>query len=493
VDELVPISEKSVPGTTLVYPSASMVKALVVALLASLLLAVGDAPGSVAARQDVSIPMDDGVSIAATLYVPDGVAPAGGWPAIVFLHGLAGTRQQMNALVEGYGFAGENYAVLSFDARGHGESGGLVGIDGPREVADIRAIRDWLAARPDVSDTKIGAWGISYGGGGIFNSLVAGVPWSAVVTVETWTDLYTALMPQGLVKSGVVVGFSTSIPQARRDPSLDAVLAQALAGNAAAVRTWAAERSSLSKLGSVTTPVFMAQGRRDFAFGIEQGSRAFAVLDGPKALYVGLHGHAPSTFPAADTGFLMTKVRAWFDCYLRSTGCDGNETSVYVASEKFAGQAARRGTLPPVSPTFVSFPGVTTFARSGKAMRTSAPTRKDIEVYGAPTVQTSIAASGGWSRLVAVLTARTPGGKEILVSGGGVPTKPGAQKVTIQMINQATFVPKGSRLTLTLASSSTAQSSANLLYLDLPMAASARARVGTAVLKLPGLRTPVTK
>ena len=129
---------------------------------------------------------------------------------------------------------------------------------------------------------------------------------------------------------------------------------------------------------------------------------------------------------------------------------------------------------------FISFPGVTTFARSGKAVRTSTPLRKAIEIYGAPTVQTSIAASGGWSRLVAVLTARTPNGKEILVSAGGVPTKPGAQKVTIQLANQATFVPKGSRLTLTLASSSTAQSVSNLLYLDLPMAPAARARVGTA-------------
>lgn len=462
------------------------------AAMVAVLLVGGQAAGLTAARTDVTIPMDDGATIAATLYLPDGTAPAGGWPAIVFLHGLSGNRQQMNALVEGYGFTNGPYAILTFDARGHGQSTGLVGIDGPREVADTRAIRDWLGARPDVSDT-IGAWGISYGGGAIFNSLVAGVPWSAVVTVETWTDLYTALMPQGLVKSGVVVGFSSSIPAERRDPSLDATLAQAFAGNAAAVRAWAAERSSLSKLGTVTTPVFMAQGRRDFAFGIDQGTRAFNVLKGPKTLYVGLHGHAPSTFPAADSGFLMTKARAWFDCYLRSTGCDGNQTSVYVAPETFAGQVARRGTLPPVSPTFVSFPGVTTFAKSGKAQRTSAPLRKAVEVYGAPTVQTSIAASGGWSRLVAVLTARTPAGKEIVVSAGGVPTKPGAQKVTIQLVNQATFVPRGSRLTLTLASSSTAQSAANLLYLDLPMPQTARARVGTAVLKLPGLRTPVTK
>jgi predicted acyl esterase len=465
----------------------------VVALLASLLLAVGNAPGAGAARQDVTIPMDDGVSIAATLYVPDGAAPAGGWPALVFLHGLSGNRQQMNALVEGYGVTGQGFAVLTFDARGHGESGGLVGIDGPREVTDTRAVRDWLAARPDVSDTKIGAWGISYGGGAVFNSLVAGVPWAAVVTVQTWTDLYSALMPQGLVKSGLVAGLAGSNPPEKRDPALNAVQAAAFAGNVAAVKPWADARSSLSRLASVTTPVFMAQGRRDFLFGIDQGTRAFQRLKGPKTLYVGLHGHAPSTFPAADTGHLMTKVRAWFDCHLRATGCDGAQASVYVAPESFSGQTTRRGTLPPVSPTFVSFPGVTTFARSGKAVRTSAPLRKAIEIYGAPTVQTPIAASGGWSRLVAVLTARTPRGKEILVSAGGVPTKAGARRVTIQLSNQATFIPRGSRLTLTLASSSTAQSTANLLYLDLPMAQTARARVGTATLKLPGLRTPVTR
>jgi ABC-2 type transport system ATP-binding protein len=468
-------------------------KACVASLAAALVLVAGNAHGSVAARQDVSIPMDDGVPIAATLYLPDGTPPAGGWPAIVVLHGLGGTRQQMNALIEGYGLTGLGYALLTFDARGFGESGGLVGLDGPREVADTRAVRDWLAARPDVSDTKVGALGVSYGGGAVFNSLVAGVPWAAVVTISTWVDLYSALMPQGLAKSGAVVALAASIPPARRDPSLDAAGAAALTGNAAAVKQWADARSSLQALGSVTTPVFMAQGRRDFLFGLDQGTRAYARLRGPKALYVGLHGHAPSTFPAADTGYLLTKVRAWLDCYLRETGCDGAQSSVYVVPETFAGQAVRRGTLPPVSPTFVSFPGVTTFAQKGKAVRTSGRQRNAIEIFGTPTLQTTVAASGGWSRLVAVLTARTPTGREIVVGAGGVPTATGAHRVTIRLSSQATFVPKGSRFTVTLASSSTGQSSTSPLYLDLPMAPSARARVGTAVLKLPGLRTQVTK
>lgn len=474
-------------------PFPLVVKAFLAVLATALVLVVGEAPASPFAKQDLTIPMDDGVSIAATLYLPDGAAPAGGWPALVFLHGLSGKRQDMNALAEGYGFTGGNYAVLTFDARGHGESGGLVGIDGPREVADLRAIRDWLAARPDVSDTKIGAWGISYGGGAIFNSLVAGVPWAAVVTVETWTDLYSALMPQDLVKSGLVAGLAGSIPESRRDPSLDALQAAAFAGNKAAVLPWAAERSSLSKLGTVTTPVFMAQGRRDFLFGIDQGSRAFKVLKGPRVLYVGNHGHAPSTFPASDTGALMTAARGFFDCHLRNPACD-TVPAVYIAPEGWTGDGnlPLRGGLPVTKTSTFALPGVTTFGKSGKAVRTTAPLRQAIEVFGSPTVDVSIAASGGWSRIVAVLTARTPKGGEIVVSAGGVPTRSGARKVTIRMIDQATYVPKGSKLQLTLASSSTAQSPGNLLYLDLPMPSAARARVGTAVLKLPGLRKPVT-
>ena len=463
-------------------------------LAAALVLFVGDANGSVFSKQDVSIPMNDGVSIAATLYVPDGAPPAGGWPALVFLHGLSVNKEQMNVLAETYGFVGQSYVVLTFDARGHGQSGGLVSIDGPREIADTRSVHAWLAARPDVADAKIGAWGISYGGGAVFNSLVAGVPWGAVVTVQTWTDLYAALMPQGLVKSGLVAALAGSIPETKRDPSLAPVQLAAFAGNAAAVRPWAAERSSLAKLGSVTTPVFMAQGRRDFLFDIDQAALAFKRLRGPKVLYLGLHGHAPSTFPAADTGYLLTQVRAFFDCHLGASPCSRAPTAFALAPEGFAGgQLAWTTSQPGTTSTTIAFPGVTTFARTGKAVRSSARLRTAVEIYGSPTVTAAIAASGGWSRIVAVLTARTPQGKEIVVSAGGVPTKNGMQKVTVKLASQATFVPRGSRLTLTLGSSSLAQSTSNLLYLDLPMPPRARVRVGNAVLTVPGLRNPVTK
>jgi predicted acyl esterase len=460
----------------------------------ALVLFAGPAASATFSTQDVSIPMDDGVSIAATLYVPDGSPPTGGWPAIAFLHGLGGNRSEMNALAQAFGFVGQDYAVLTFDARGHGESGGLVSIDGPREIADVREIESWLAARPDVADAKIGAWGISYGGGAVLDSLVAGVPWAAVATSETWSDLYTALVPQGLLKSGLAAGLVTSIPEDKKSPELVQIQSLTFSGqNPATVKAWADARSSLAALGSVTTPVFLEQGRRDFLFDIDQGVQAYNRLRGPKALYVGLNGHPPSTFPAADSGLMLDQVRAWFDCFLRDLGCATRPTGVEVAPENFAGEVAQFRAPPSTRTSTFVFQGVSTFARKGKAVRTSTRLTRPLETFGSPVVRVPIAASSGWSRLVAVLTARTPTGKQVVVSAGGVPTRLGARTVAIKLIDQATYLPKGTRLTLTLGSSSLAQSASNLLYLDLPMRDSARVRVGSAVLSLPVLRTPITR
>jgi predicted acyl esterase len=471
-------------------------KAWITAVLVALSLALAGSASPAATafvKQDVTIAMDDGVKIAGTLYEPSATPPPQGWPALVFLHGLAGNRRQMNALVEASGFAGEDYVVLTFDARGHGESGGLVSIDGPREVADVRSIRAWLAEQPAVSGDRIGAWGISYGGGAVLNSLVAGVPWAAVATVETWTDLESALLPQGLVNSGLVAGLSASIPEDRKSSELKQIQALAFAGtNPAEVRKWTAARSSIDRLGSVRIPVFTAQGRRNFLFGIDQGIRALRELRGPKALYIGLHGHTPSTFPAADTPLLLTKTRARFDCYLRELGCSERPTGVQVAPESFSGKVVQ-GTLPPTTGRTFLLRGSSMLRRTGRAVRHSARLPAALETFGAPTVKVSITASNGWSRLVAVLSARTPKGKEIVVSAGGIPTPNGSTTQFIRLINQATYIPKGSRLTLTLASSSLAQSPSNLLYLDLPMPAEARVLVGHAALRLPVLRTRVTK
>ena len=67
-------------------------------LLAVLAVALVLAPAAHAfAKHDLKLRMSDGVELAATFYVPDGLQPGAGWPAVMMFHGLGQTRATMNA------------------------------------------------------------------------------------------------------------------------------------------------------------------------------------------------------------------------------------------------------------------------------------------------------------------------------------------------------------------------------------------------------------
>lgn len=476
-----------------------MRRALVI--LAALALA---APAHAAAfsKTDLSIRMDDGVDIAATYYVPDGAPPPGGWPAVMMLHGLGESRTvgnnavgiSLNEMAELH-VVPQGYAVLTFDARGHGDSGGLVGVDGPREIADVRALFGWLASRPGVNAARIGAFGYSYGGGAVWRAAAEGVPFAAIEVATAWTDLYEAFVPQSLARSGVVLGFYTSIA-ARAAPELEPILRDALAGrNLGAVRAFARARSTRHLLGSIRIPTFLMQGRRDFAFDLDQALTAYSRLRAPKRLYVTNFGHAPSTKPRAELDYMLPRARLWFDRFLKGLP-NGIDTGapVELAPDPWTGRTTSYRGLPARRTLRLSFPGRASIGASGKVARTRKLPRGRLETFGAPLVRIPLASTTGWPHVVAVISAVTAQGKEIVVSAGGARTRLGsrARLVVIRLISQVTAVPAGSRLRLTIAATSTAQNPGNLLYLS-GVPRRARLGVGPATLSLPVLARPVSR
>ena len=468
-----------------------MGRRVVVVLCAGLVALATVGHASAFSKQDLKLRMDDGVDLAASLYLPSTPPPLEGYPAIVLFHGLGGNRHQLDSLAEHWA---DTFAVLSFDARGHGQSGGLVSIDGPREIKDTRAVYDWLALHKDIDQSRIGAWGISLGGGAVLRSLVEGVPWNAVEVLQTWTDLYSALAPQNLAKSGAIFQFLNSVPQDRLDPSVLAIKDDALASrNLGSLRAFAAQRSSRALLSNVRTPVYFFQGRRDFAFDIAQASAGYRLVKGPKSLYIGDFGHAPSTFPGPDYPQVLAESTRWFSHYLLGVASVASPLS--LAPDPWRGKASTYRTLPPTRRLRFAFGGRNTLTGVGKAVRTSRPLRTRVETFGSAQVRVTARLSGGWSRVVAVLTAKAPHRKTIVVSEGGVNTTGlrGRHRLTIRLINDATLIPRRAKLTLTLASSSMAQDPGNLLYLDLPMPEKAKISLGPTQLTLPVLRRPVSR
>ncbi len=114
--------------------------------------------------QSVTVPMRDGVGLAATVIRPKG---AGKWPVILKRtpYGRAADLIGMEA------YAKRGYVVVGQDTRGKGDSGGAFDPFNT-DVADGKDTLDWIVAQ-DWCDGNIGMIGASYGGL---------VQWSAAVT-----------------------------------------------------------------------------------------------------------------------------------------------------------------------------------------------------------------------------------------------------------------------------------------------------------------------
>jgi predicted acyl esterase len=456
--------------------------------------------GSAFSKVDRQIQTRDGVQLMTTYFVPDGPKPAGGWPAVMLLHGLGETRNDptnaigisTNQIAETQ-LVPQGYAALTFDARGHGESGGLVGIDGPREIQDVRELFDWLKTRPEIDAQHIGAFGYSYGGGALWRATAEGVPFAAIVPATTWTDLYSALAPQDFAHSGVVLGFWNSIVS-RASPELQPIVNDLLGGqNLGAVHAFADARSSRQLLSNIHVPTFVMQGRRDFAFDTDQALGAYSRLTVPKRLYLGDFGHAPSPHPAGELAHVLPETREWFDRYLKGlpNGID-TRPPVEIAPDPWTGRTFSYRTLPTRRTLKIAFPGLKSIGSTGKVARTRPRLTRKAEAFGPAVLRVSLSSLNHWPHVVAVLSAVTRG-KEIVVSAGGTRVRLGRKpkQVTIRMLSQVTGLPRGSRLRLTVAATSTAQSPGDLLYL-LGVPRTARLTVGPARLSLPVLSRPIS-
>ena len=135
------------------------------------------------------------VALDARLFLPE-TNPA---PAVLLAHGFGGDKFSVEDRARALAETG--YAVLTYSARGFGASTGTISINDPdREVADGRAMVDWLSERPEVlldapGDPRVGVVGGSYGGALALSVAGTDSRIDAVAASITWNDLGQALFP----------------------------------------------------------------------------------------------------------------------------------------------------------------------------------------------------------------------------------------------------------------------------------------------------------
>lgn len=150
----------------------------------------------------------------------------------------------------------QNVAVLGFDYRGYGRSGGKPSEAGL--VADARAARKWLSQRTGYAEADIVLMGHSLGGG--------------VVTQLAATDGARAL---------VLVSTFTSLPDVGKE-HLPWLVPQALMVN---------RFNSRNAIQKYAGPVLISHGDADRLIPVEQGRELFTAAPGPKQLVINPGGH----------------------------------------------------------------------------------------------------------------------------------------------------------------------------------------------------------
>lgn len=440
-------------------------------LVVAAALLVWSAPAHAFSKQTGTLAMSDGVPLAYDLYLPDGTAPVTGWPGVVVMHGLGGSKDDVAAVAGAFAKAG--YAALAYTARGEGTSGGDLTLAGPREIEDERAMESFFAGLPQVSDTQIGAWGVSYGGGQVWDGLAAGIPYKAADVVATWTDLYSALWPQDIARSGIVVGFAKAVEA--RSPFIQGVFtAAAQSTDPAEIKALATPRSVVAKLPSIHVPVAMFQGRVDWAFDVSQAENGFERLAGPTHLYVGQFGHMPSTFTTPDfSSYVIPQSVAWLDRWVKGTknGVD-RQPAVTLAAATGSKRTSYAG-LPKTKVVGVGFRG-TTAARLGPRFQ------QGLETFGVSLLKVQVQKVSNYPRLVAVVKA----GNRVITHGAIVPKK-GLD--TIRLANYVQYLPKGTRLSVHFGPDG---GPSDIAYLGFGAAGSIT--LGTAYLQLQTLTKPVS-
>ncbi|MER5461539.1 CocE/NonD family hydrolase [Streptomyces sp. NPDC002668] len=275
------------------------------------------------------IPMKDGVVLKANVFTPAPGTPGadahGRYPVIV--QPASWGQNDLEYVLQGRKLAASGYLVVTYTVRGFWLSGGEVDVAGPKDVADISSVIDWVIARTPADPRRIGMTGLSLGGGLTLMGAAADPRIKAVAAMSGWGDLVDSLY-SGETRHLQAAAALTAVgaPVGRESAEFRRMLANLFSDrNAPDVVRWAQTRSPgahVDRINTNGTAVFLAGAWGDSIFNPSQITAFYQKLTGPKRIELRPGDHATQEV----TGLLgldnatWASALSWFDEHLKGSG-----------------------------------------------------------------------------------------------------------------------------------------------------------------------------
>jgi ABC-2 type transport system ATP-binding protein len=305
---------------------------LLLALAALLLL-----PAAAQAR-DATVTSFDGTQIVLSFFPADGLHAGQKAPTVLEGHGWGGSRDtdQNSASSEQTGNVGvgplrkAGFNVLTWDARGFGNSGGTVQVDSPgAEARDVSALIDWLAHQPEAKldgagDPRVGMTGVSYAGGIELVTAPRDRRIDAIAPIIAWHSLLTSLYKEEIVKGGwssALYASGVAGSHNRLDPHITSAFTSGLSTGqlSADDRAWFDSRGPGDAVGDIRIPTFLVEGTADTLFTLHEAIENYAILRGngvPAKMMWFCGGHGVCLTGTGQAGHIEAAVVAWLKRYL---------------------------------------------------------------------------------------------------------------------------------------------------------------------------------
>ena len=473
-------------------------------LVAALVAAAGLSPATAAGatKTDLSIKGAQGTPIWLSVYRPAEASTRNPVPVILHSHGWGGSRESGDGA-----FATElsrGYAVVSFDQRGFGDSGGKANVQDPElEGRDVKAIIDYVASLPWVAkdrdsrgriianDPVLFAMGGSYGGGyqtiGALTELrdQGRTRFNALAPEITWFNLSESLAPSGVARTAwnallYAAGAADIVEYVHPAFAWGTSTGQWPDGTNPAVHNLDKEFFSHSPAAFVrrgvrlNIPVLINQGASDNLFNLNQGidnfQRTLTRGARSRSVFVGFNGgHAlPNVAPAGyaagsdacsgKAGFSALRLR-FFDAVRRGANPRALAGTAYNLTSADGETCIRTNTVT----DYRRFPaGHDVEVTTGTATTTGAGAPQHLEVAsgpltvaGIPKLRSVVSTLGADQRVFFALSVGTSAADARVVQNNMMPLRellPIVQTPRlIDLPGVAVDVKKGEKLFLTVS------------------------------------------
>ena len=302
-----------------------------------------------AQARDAIVNSFDGTPIITHFFPAKGLAAGERAPTIMVGHGWGGSGEEDPDGGQVAHYTERGYNVLTWDARGFGESGGTVMIDSPDfEGRDAVALIDFIAEQPEArldaaGDPRVGMDGPSYGGGVQLLAAALDDRVDAIAPTIAWHTLPRSLYQRNVVKLGwdlalVGIGIPASVAPGVFSPAgvqtghqspefYDAIVAAASTGTfSPEIERFFAERGPAHLLDRIDAPTLIVQGTVDTLFTLEESHRNFEALERlgiplKMVWYCGGHGACLTETGGVSLtgtgGLVGDRKLAWFERHLK--------------------------------------------------------------------------------------------------------------------------------------------------------------------------------